>query len=93
MNKGEFISHIAENHNKTKTEAEEIINIFTESVTNILGQHKELSLIGFGNFGVTHVQARDGRNPRTGESIKIDSYIQPKFKAGKSLKDACNKGK
>jgi DNA-binding protein HU-beta len=90
MNKGEFISYIASKHNLTKVESEKIIDVFTSSVMSALGDNHEVSLIGFGNFSVSKVEARKGRNPRTGEDIKIAAYNQPKFKVGQKLKDACN---
>jgi DNA-binding protein HU-beta len=91
MNKQEFIDHIANQHGCTKKEAEKAIDIFTSSVIEALGNGKEISLIGFGNFTVSKVEAREGRNPRTGESLNIAAYNQPKFKVGQKLKDACNK--
>ena len=91
MNKQEFIDHIASQHGCTKKEAEKAIDIFTSSVIEALGNGKEISLIGFGNFTVSKVEAREGRNPRTGEALKIAAYNQPKFKVGQKLKDACNK--
>ena len=91
MNKQEFIDHIAKQHNCTKVDAEKAIDIFTSSVIDALGEGKEISLIGFGNFSVSKIAARSGRNPRTGEALKIAAYNQPKFKVGQKLKDACNK--
>ena len=91
MNKQEFIDHIANQHGCTKKEAEKAIDMFTSSVIEVLGNGKEISLIGFGNFSVSKVEARSGRNPRTGEALKIAAYNQPKFKVGQKLKDACNK--
>jgi len=91
MNKQEFIDHIANQHECTKKEAEKAIDIFTSSVIDALAEGKEISLIGFGNFSVSKVEARSGRNPRTGEALKIAAYNQPKFKVGQKLKDACNK--
>ena len=91
MNKQEFIDHIASQHGCTKKEAEKAIDIFTSSVIEAMGQGKEISLVGFGNFSVSRVEAREGRNPRTGESLNIAAYNQPKFKVGQKLKDACNK--
>lgn len=90
MNKGEFINYISEQHSCTKIEAEKTINMFTSSVIDALGKGNEISLIGFGNFSVSKVAARDGHNPRTGKSLKIDAYNQPKFKVGKKLKDTVN---
>lgn len=90
MNKGDFVSYIANKHSCTKAEAEKVIDMFTSSVIGALGKGEEVSLVGFGNYSVTKVAARAGRNPRTGEAIKIAAYKQPKFKAGQKLKDACN---
>ena len=90
MNKQEFIDHIANKHGCTKKEAEKAIDIFTSSVINALGEGKEISLVGFGNFGINKIAARKGRNPRTGLALDIPAYNQPRFKVGKKLKDACN---
>lgn len=54
-------------------------------------QGKEISLVGFGNFGINKIAARKGRNPRTGLALDIPAYNQPRFKVGKKLKDVCNK--
>ena len=90
MNKADFVSHIAENYSCTKAEAERVIDTFTGAVISALGKGNEVSLVGFGNFSVSKVEARSGRNPRTGDAIKIAAYNQPKFKVGQKLKDACN---
>jgi len=82
---------IASKHGCTKKEAEKAIDLFTSSVIDALGEGKEISLVGFGNFSVSKVAARKGRNPRTGEALKIAAYNQPKFKVGAKLKDAVNK--
>ncbi len=91
MNKGEFITHIAQQHNCLKTEAEKVIDMFTSSVIEAMGQGNEISLIGFGNFSIRKVAARTGRNPRTGEALEILARNQPKFKIGQKLKDAVNR--
>jgi len=91
MNKSEFEKYIAEKHSITQKEAGNIIDMFTSSVISALGEGSEISLIGFGNFSVSEVAARAGRNPRTGEVIQIAAYKQPRFKVGKKLKDAVNK--
>lgn len=91
MNKQEFITHIAEQHSCTKKEAEKTIDMFTSSVIDAMKEGKEISLIGFGSFSVSKIEARNGRNPRTGESLNIAAYNQPKFKVGQKLKDAVNK--
>ena len=91
MNKAEFTTHIANQHKCTKVEAEKVIDMFTSSVIDAMGQGKEISLLGFGNFTVSKVAARNGRNPSTGAALKIAAYNQPKFKIGSKLKEACNK--
>ena len=91
MNKGDFIKFISENNNCTQGMAEKVINMFTSSVIDAISKGNEISLIGFGSFSVQKVEARDGRNPRTGNALKIGAYNQPKFKVGQKLKDAVNK--
>ena len=91
MNKGEFINHITGQYECTKVEAEKVIDMFTSSVIDAMGKGKEISLVGFGNFTVSKIAARNGRNPSTGTSLKIAAYNQPKFKVGSKLKEACNK--
>ena len=90
MNKSQFITHISEQHSCTKIEAEKVIDMFVSSVTDALGKGEEISLVGFGNFSVSKIAAREGRTPRTGAALKIAAYNQPKFKAGQKLKDAVN---
>ena len=91
MHKEEFSKHIAQQHNITQKAAHDVIDTFTSSVIDAMGQGKEISLIGFGNFTISKVAARNGRNPRTGTALKIAAYNQPKFKVGSKLKDAVNK--
>ena len=91
MNKGDFIKFISENNNCTQGMAEKVINMFTSSVIDAISKGNEISLIGFGSFSVEKVEAREGRNPRTGNALKIGAYNQPKFKVGQKLKDAVNK--
>lgn len=91
MNKSEFEKHIATKHSITQKEAGNIIDMFTSSVMSALSEGNEIQLVGFGNFSVTDVAARSGRNPRTGEVIQIAGYKQPRFKVGQKLKDAVNK--
>ena len=91
MNKSEFITHIADQHKCTKVEAEKAIDTFTSSVIDAMGKGKKISLVGFGNFTVSKVAARTGRNPKTQEPLQIPANNQPKFKVGQKLKDAVNK--
>ena len=91
MNKSEFVKHVSSQHNITQEEANKIIDTFTSSVISALGEGNAIFLMGFGNFSVSEVAARAGRNPRTGEAMQIASYKQPRFKVGQKLKDAVNK--
>ena len=91
MNKLEFVKHVSSQHNITQEEANKIIDTFTSSVISALGEGNEIFFMGFGNFSVSEIAARAGRNPRTGEVIQIASYKQPRFKVGQKLKDAVNK--
>jgi DNA-binding protein HU-beta len=93
MHKSELIDYIANQQSCTKVEATKIVHAFTSSVTSILAEGKEITLIGFGKFSVSQVAARSGRNPQTGETINIAAYVQPKFSAGSALKLACNSHK
>ena len=90
MNKQEFIDYVAKQHSCTKVEAKRNIDMFTSSVIGAMSKNNEISLMGFGHFSTTKIAARVGRNPRTGETLQIKAYTQPKFKVGKKLKDACN---
>jgi len=90
MNKGEFVSFIANKYDCSKAEAERVIDMFCGSVIEAVGKKLDISLVGFGSFSVSKVEARSGRNPRTGEPLKIAAYNQPKFKVGQKMKDACN---
>ena len=91
MNKSEFVKQIASGHNITQDEANKVIDTFTSSVMSALGEGNEISLVGFGNFSVSKIEGREGRNPRTGEKIQVKAYNQPKFKVGSKLKEAVNK--
>ena len=91
MNKGDFVSYIAKKNNCSKVDAERAVDMVTGGVIGALAQGDSVALVGFGNFIVSNVKARPGRNPRTGETIQIKAYKQPKFKVGQKLKDACNR--
>jgi len=90
MKKGEFITYISEKHNTSKAEAEKVVNMFTSSIMKALGEGNEVSLIGFGNFSVSKVAARAGRNPQTGAVVQVPAYNQARFKGGQKLKDSVN---
>jgi len=91
MHKKGFSKHIAHQHNITQKAAHDIIDTFTSSVIDAMGQGNEISLVGFGNFGISKIAARRGHNPRTGLALDIPAYNKPRFKVGKKLKDVCNK--
>ncbi len=90
MNKNELIAQIAETADLTKAKAAEALDAFFDAITAALAAGDEVRLVGFGTFAVSERKATEGRNPRTGETIKIAASKQPKFKAGKTLKDAVN---
>ena len=90
MNKAEFIAELANNSGLSKKEAEAVLKAFVKTVEDELRKGGKVQIVGFGNFEVSERAARDGRNPRTGEVMKIEATKAPKFKAGKSLKDAIN---
>ena len=93
MNKTELVDAIVNDAKVTKKEAEAVVNAFTANVTKALKKGDKVTLIGFGTFEVGKRSARTGRNPQTGETIKIKAAKTPKFKAGKALKDDVNGAK
>ena len=90
MNKIEFVKHMATMHGCTQIESEKALDMFVSSAIAVLSAGDEISLVGFGNFSVSKVAARTGRNPKTGEAIEISARNQVKFKVGRKLKDAVN---
>jgi DNA-binding protein HU-beta len=90
INKQELVSKIADSAKITKTEASTVLDAFIEVVTKSLKKGVEVRLTGFGTFCTVKRKATTGRNPRTGASIKIPASTSPKFRAGKSLRDAVN---
>jgi DNA-binding protein HU-beta len=90
MNKAELIDKIAEAVDVSKATAARALDAVTESITKELKKGQSVTLVGFGTFTVRKRAARTGRNPRTGDSIKIKAAKVPGFKAGKALKDAVN---
>lgn len=91
MNKSELVAAMAEKSGLAKKDAEAAFNAFTESVADALKKGDKVQLIGFGTFDIAERAAREGKNPQTGEKIKIKASKAPKFKAGQALKDAVNK--
>jgi DNA-binding protein HU-beta len=90
MNKTELVAAIAEKTGLSKKDAEKALKAFTEVVSEELKKGEKIQLVGFGTFEVAERPAREGRNPRTGETMPIPASKAPKFKAGKALKDAVN---
>jgi DNA-binding protein HU-beta len=90
MNKNELVTAVADSANLTKADATKAVDAFIEAITASLAAGEEVRLIGFGTFAIAHRKATDGRNPRTGATIKIAASNLPKFKPGKQLKDAVN---
>ena len=91
MNKTELIEEMATKIDQTKKATEDLLNAFTETIIEELTKGEKVQLVGFGTFEVTTRAARKGRNPQTGEEIKIPASKMPRFKAGKALKDIVNK--
>jgi len=87
MNKGDLINEVAKVVS-TKKEAQEAVDCVFSSITKALKKGDAVTLVGFGTFKVTKRKARKGRNPQTGEEIKIKASKAPKFTPGKSLKEA-----
>ncbi|WP_150468486.1 HU family DNA-binding protein [Francisella sp. SYW-9] len=90
MNKNELVHEIAKEADITITDAEKCLKAFTNSVTQALKTKQDVTLVGFGTFQVKKRNAREGRNPKTGETIKIKATTVPSFKAGKNLKESVN---
>ena len=91
MNKAELVEQVAKKADMTKADAQRCVEAIFESIKASLKKGNEVRLVGFGTFSVAKRAATTGRNPRTGEAIKIPASKQPKFKAGKELKEAVNK--
>ena len=90
MNKTELITAMAEKSELTKKDAGAALEAFTAAVEDALKAGEKVQLVGFGTFEVKTRAARTGKNPRTGEAVKIAASKAPAFKAGKALKDALN---
>ncbi|MEJ7683700.1 MAG: HU family DNA-binding protein [Segetibacter sp.] len=85
MNKAELIAKISEETDVTKTQANAVLDSFVDNVTKTLREGGKVTLVGFGTFSVSKRIERNGRNPQTGQSIKIKAKKVAKFKAGKEL--------
>ena len=90
MNKNDLISQVADDSGLSKADATKAVDAVLDNIAGSLSNGGEVRLVGFGTFTVAHRKASMGRNPRTGEAIQIKASNQPKFKAGKGLKDSVN---
>ena len=91
MNKTELVAAMADQAGLSKKDAEAALKAFTDVVADELKKGEKIQLVGFGTFEVSERAAREGRNPQTGDVMKIKASKAPKFKAGKALKDVVNK--
>lgn len=91
MNKAELIKAMADETQLTQKDVESVLNSFVNVVSNALSKKDKVQLIGFGTFETRKRSARTGRNPQTGEEIKIKASTIPAFKPGKALKEKVNK--
>lgn len=90
MNKNDLVASVATDSGLSKADAAKAVDSVFDSISKSLSGGSEVRLVGFGTFSVAQRRASEGRNPRTGEKIQIPASKQPKFKAGKALKDAVN---
>ncbi len=90
MNKNDLVSKVAESADLSKQKAASAVDAIIEAIKGSLKAGEDVRLVGFGTFSVSNRAATTGRNPRTGEPIKIPASKQPKFKAGKDLKESVN---
>ncbi len=87
MTKAELVEKVAERINLTRKQTEVIVNTLFSSITDALARGDKVELRGFGSFRIRHRQPREGRNPKTGDSVYIPAKKVPFFKAGKELRE------
>lgn len=90
MTKAELVDYVAEKADLTKADAARALEAVMEGITTGLKESEKVTLVGFGTFTAKKREARTGRNPQTGETVKIAARVVPGFKAGSKLKDALN---
>jgi DNA-binding protein HU-beta len=90
MNKGELVSAVADKVGLKREQASQAIEATLDSIAGALTRGEEVKLVGFGSFVVTKRAAGEARNPRTGETVKVEESMVPKFKAGAGLRQAVN---
>jgi DNA-binding protein HU-beta len=88
LNKGDLVAKIAKDVGITKSQADDVFNSMIGSITTSLKRGRKVTIVGFGTFSVAKRKARTGRNPQTGEPIKIAARKVPKFSPGSDLKKA-----
>ena len=92
MNKKELVDYISKSADLTTPQAEKALNGCLGAIAQSLRNNDKVSLVGFGTFSTSKREARTGRNPQTGQSIKIPAKTVVKFKAGKAIGDEVNNG-
>ena len=90
MNKNDLVSAVASNTGMSKAASAKAVEGVFDAISGALSSGGDVRIVGFGTFSVVNRKATTGRNPRTGQAIQIPASKQPKFKAGKGLKDAVN---
>lgn len=88
MNKKEFVAKVADEAGVSKKQAEKVLTAVLDGITDVLKKGDKITFVDFGTFSVAKRSAREGRNPQTGDKIKIAAKNVPTFKPGKGLKDA-----
>tara|TARA_B000000441_G_C21559988_1_gene242358 strand:- start:225 stop:500 length:276 start_codon:yes stop_codon:yes gene_type:complete len=91
VNKNDLVSAVSSNAGLSKSDAAKAVDGVFDSISGALSSGGEVRIVGFGTFSVANRKATTGRNPRTGEAIQIPASKQPKFKAGKGLKESVNR--
>ncbi len=91
MNKNDLVSVVSDKTGLSKADSASAVDCMFDSIADALSGGDDVRIVGFGTFSVSQRRAAEGRNPRTGERIQIPASRQPKFKAGKGLKDVVNK--
>ena len=86
MTKKDFVNYLSENYDMTKAEAKNIIDTFTDGVACALSGGHDINLTGFGKFSVVDIEARERRNPQTGEVMMVEAHKVPKFKFASNVK-------
>lgn len=91
MNKTELIELVADKANLTKTQMQDALTALLETITKVVADGDKVTLVGFGSFEAKVRSAREGRNPKTGETLQIPAARVPAFSAGKAFREAVNK--